>query len=223
MGVTARHDVASPSIASSAKGYVVRLRDAADRRKVHVRLTGAGVRVREAVVGPRSGARRGARRRDCRAPTAHAPSPAWRCWRAPPRSRCTQPRANINPTWPKEALDDSLGPTDRCRSGRSRRARGSRRRQPSQEAHHLSDVASWRCRRRPCTSLLVNVDGYPAWRRDLRKLERLPDRYGMPAWVEHDAGRDAFRSPSSEWIVHRCSWSASPISHCRSAARGRIA
>jgi DNA-binding MarR family transcriptional regulator len=29
------------------KGYVVRLRDAADRRKVHVRLTSAGVRVRE--------------------------------------------------------------------------------------------------------------------------------------------------------------------------------
>ena len=30
------------------RGYVVRLRDAADRRKVHVRLTSAGVRVREA-------------------------------------------------------------------------------------------------------------------------------------------------------------------------------
>jgi DNA-binding MarR family transcriptional regulator len=30
------------------KGYVLRLRDAADRRKVHVRLTSAGVRVRDA-------------------------------------------------------------------------------------------------------------------------------------------------------------------------------
>ena len=30
------------------KGYVVRVRDAADRRRVHVRLTSAGVRVREA-------------------------------------------------------------------------------------------------------------------------------------------------------------------------------
>jgi DNA-binding MarR family transcriptional regulator len=30
------------------KGYVVRLRDAADRRRVHLRLTAAGVRVREA-------------------------------------------------------------------------------------------------------------------------------------------------------------------------------
>jgi DNA-binding MarR family transcriptional regulator len=30
------------------KGYVVRLRDVADRRRVHLRLTSAGVRVREA-------------------------------------------------------------------------------------------------------------------------------------------------------------------------------
>lgn len=37
------------------KGYVVRLRDVADRRRVHVRLTSAGVRVREAnsVLDPR--------------------------------------------------------------------------------------------------------------------------------------------------------------------------
>lgn len=30
------------------KGYVVRLRDSADRRRVHVRLTSAGVRIRDA-------------------------------------------------------------------------------------------------------------------------------------------------------------------------------
>ncbi len=30
------------------KGYVVRLRDAKDRRRVHVRLTTAGVRIKEA-------------------------------------------------------------------------------------------------------------------------------------------------------------------------------
>ena len=30
------------------KGYIVRLRDVADRRRVHVRLTSAGVRIREA-------------------------------------------------------------------------------------------------------------------------------------------------------------------------------
>jgi DNA-binding MarR family transcriptional regulator len=37
------------------KGYIVRLKDAKDRRRVHVRLTSAGVRVREAhsVLDPR--------------------------------------------------------------------------------------------------------------------------------------------------------------------------
>src|SRR5881392_2284356 len=47
MGVTA----ATMSIAIDRlekKGYVVRLKDAKDRRRVHVRLTTAGVRVREA-------------------------------------------------------------------------------------------------------------------------------------------------------------------------------
>src|SRR6266567_2852718 len=47
MGVTA----ATMSIALDRlerKGYVVRLKDAKDRRRVHVRLTTAGVRVREA-------------------------------------------------------------------------------------------------------------------------------------------------------------------------------
>jgi DNA-binding MarR family transcriptional regulator len=47
MGVTA----ATMSLAIDRlerKGYVVRLKDAKDRRRVHVRLTGAGVRVRDA-------------------------------------------------------------------------------------------------------------------------------------------------------------------------------
>jgi DNA-binding MarR family transcriptional regulator len=47
MGVTA----ATMSLAVDRlerKGYVVRLRDATDRRRVHIRLTSAGVRVRDA-------------------------------------------------------------------------------------------------------------------------------------------------------------------------------
>lgn len=47
MGVTA----ATMSLAIDRlerKGYVVRLRDSADRRRVHVRLTPAGVRIRDA-------------------------------------------------------------------------------------------------------------------------------------------------------------------------------
>jgi hypothetical protein len=33
-------------------------------------------------------------------------------------------------------------------------------------------------------ALLVDVDKYPTWRHDVKKLERLPDREGKPAWVE---------------------------------------
>jgi DNA-binding MarR family transcriptional regulator len=50
----ARHMGVTPGTMSLAidrlerKGYVVRLRDSTDRRRVHVRLTGAGVRVRNA-------------------------------------------------------------------------------------------------------------------------------------------------------------------------------
>ena len=50
----ARHMGVTPGTMSLAidrlerKGYVVRTRDTADRRRVHVRLTSAGVRIREA-------------------------------------------------------------------------------------------------------------------------------------------------------------------------------
>ncbi len=50
----ARHMGVTPATMSLAidrlerKGYVVRDRDSADRRRVHVRLTSAGVRIREA-------------------------------------------------------------------------------------------------------------------------------------------------------------------------------
>lgn len=50
----ARHMGVTPGTMSLAvdrlerKGYVVRLRDATDRRRVHVRLTSAGVRIRSA-------------------------------------------------------------------------------------------------------------------------------------------------------------------------------
>ena len=39
-------------------------------------------------------------------------------------------------------------------------------------------------------ALLIDVDRYPTWRGDVKKLERLPDREGRPAWVETmSAGR----------------------------------
>ena len=57
----ARHMGVTPATMSIAldrlerKGYIVRARDAADRRRVHVRLTSAGVRVRDSasVLDPR--------------------------------------------------------------------------------------------------------------------------------------------------------------------------
>jgi Polyketide cyclase / dehydrase and lipid transport len=33
-------------------------------------------------------------------------------------------------------------------------------------------------------TLLSDVSQYPAWRKDVKSLERLPDRDGRPAWVE---------------------------------------
>jgi polyketide cyclase/dehydrase/lipid transport protein len=33
-------------------------------------------------------------------------------------------------------------------------------------------------------TLLSDVDNYPTWRPDVKKLDRLPDRDGRPAWVE---------------------------------------
>jgi hypothetical protein len=39
-------------------------------------------------------------------------------------------------------------------------------------------------------TLLADVDKYPQWRGDVKRLERLPDRDGHPAWVETmSAGR----------------------------------
>ena len=37
-------------------------------------------------------------------------------------------------------------------------------------------------------ALLSNVSDYPAWRKDVKSLERLPDREGRPAWVEETNG-----------------------------------
>ena len=53
MDLAGHMGVTSPTMSLSIdrlerKGYVVRLKDAKDRRRVHVRLTTAGVRVREA-------------------------------------------------------------------------------------------------------------------------------------------------------------------------------
>ncbi len=34
-------------------------------------------------------------------------------------------------------------------------------------------------------SAITSVDEFPAWRPDVKRIERLPDRDGRPAWIEH--------------------------------------
>jgi Polyketide cyclase / dehydrase and lipid transport len=37
-------------------------------------------------------------------------------------------------------------------------------------------------------ALLADVSQYPAWRPDVKRLERRPDRDGKPAWIEETGG-----------------------------------
>jgi ribosome-associated toxin RatA of RatAB toxin-antitoxin module len=37
-------------------------------------------------------------------------------------------------------------------------------------------------------ALLTNVAQYPSWRPDVKSLQRLPDKEGMPAWIEDTNG-----------------------------------
>jgi len=37
-------------------------------------------------------------------------------------------------------------------------------------------------------TLLADVSSYPTWRAGLKGLERLPDKNGMPAWIEDTSG-----------------------------------
>lgn len=38
-------------------------------------------------------------------------------------------------------------------------------------------------------TLLSDVNQYPAWRKDVKSLQRLPDKDGRPAWVEDVSGQ----------------------------------
>jgi hypothetical protein len=54
---------------------------------------------------------------------------------------------------------------------------------------------------------LTEVEAYPAWRPDLQRVERLPDRKGCPAWIEQGRlGRITYERVADEAprrVVHR--------------------
>lgn len=53
------------------------------------------------------------------------------------------------------------------------------------KGHVASRKARFRASRDDVWKAITDIDGFPAWRKDLKKVERLPDRDGRPAWREH--------------------------------------
>jgi uncharacterized protein YndB with AHSA1/START domain len=50
--------------------------------------------------------------------------------------------------------------------------------------HVASRSASFTASPETVWRAITGVDGFPSWRRDVRKVERLPDREGKTIWVE---------------------------------------
>jgi hypothetical protein len=50
--------------------------------------------------------------------------------------------------------------------------------------HRASRQATFRVAPPSVWELITNVDAFPAWRGDVKAVERLPDRDGRPVWVE---------------------------------------
>jgi hypothetical protein len=52
-------------------------------------------------------------------------------------------------------------------------------------AHVASRQASYRVPPEAVWKAITEPEGFPAWRSDVTRVERLPDRNGSPAWIEH--------------------------------------
>jgi len=50
--------------------------------------------------------------------------------------------------------------------------------------HRASRQATFRAAPAAVWELITNVEAFPAWRGDVKAVERLPDRDGRPVWVE---------------------------------------
>ena len=53
------------------------------------------------------------------------------------------------------------------------------------KAHHASKTARFPVPPETLYAVISDVERYPEWRQDVKRVERLPDRDGRPAWIEH--------------------------------------
>ncbi|PYR76994.1 MAG: hypothetical protein DMF86_10835 [Acidobacteria bacterium] len=53
------------------------------------------------------------------------------------------------------------------------------------KAHHASKTARFPVPPETLYAVISDVERYPEWRQDVKRVERLPDRDGRPAWNEH--------------------------------------
>jgi Polyketide cyclase / dehydrase and lipid transport len=53
------------------------------------------------------------------------------------------------------------------------------------KAHHASRTARFPVPPPTLYAVITDVDRYPEWRKGVKRIERLPDRDGRPAWIEH--------------------------------------
>jgi uncharacterized protein YndB with AHSA1/START domain len=56
------------------------------------------------------------------------------------------------------------------------------------EKHHATRHATLPASPEAVWALMTDVDAFPTWRSDVKRVERLPDRAGRPVWIEHGSG-----------------------------------
>lgn len=53
------------------------------------------------------------------------------------------------------------------------------------KGHTATRQATFGAKRDEVWRAITDIDGFPAWRKDVKRVERLADRGGRPVWVEH--------------------------------------